>query len=113
MASIADVEASTLSHGQQRHLDIAIALALEPSILLLDEPTSGMSPEETREITSLIEDIAGEITIAIIEHDMEVVMGLADRVAVMNSGQLLTVGTPETVSEDERVQKAYLSGGIA
>jgi branched-chain amino acid transport system ATP-binding protein len=113
IASVADEQASTLSHGQQRHLDIAIALASRPRLLLLDEPTAGMSPEETWETTELIKEIAADLTIVIIEHDMEVVMGLSDRIAVMNGGQLITVGSPESVRQDERVQRAYLSGGVA
>jgi branched-chain amino acid transport system ATP-binding protein len=113
LTSVADDAASTLSHGQQRHLDIAIALATNPKVLLLDEPTAGMSVEETRETTALIEEIANDITVVIIEHDMEVVMDLSDRVAVMNGGQLITIGSPDSVSEDERVQKAYLTGGVA
>jgi branched-chain amino acid transport system ATP-binding protein len=113
LAAVAGERASTLSHGQQRHLDIAIALATRPKLLLLDEPTAGMSPDETRETTELIREIANDVTIVIIEHDMEVVMGLSDRIAVMNSGRLIAMGTPETVRDDERVQKAYLTGGVA
>ncbi|MFB6360356.1 MAG: ABC transporter ATP-binding protein [Halobacteriales archaeon] len=103
--------ASTLSHGQRRHLEVGIALASEPDLLLMDEPTAGMSPEETVEMTQLIESIAADTTLVLVEHDMEVVMNVSDRVAVMNQGQLLTVDTPAAVREDETVQRAYFSGG--
>lgn len=103
--------ASTLSHGQRRHLEVGIALASNPGLLLMDEPTAGMSPEETVEMTELIESIAEETTLVIVEHDMDVVMNVSNRVAVMNQGQLLTVDTPAAVREDEAVQRAYFSGG--
>ncbi|WP_339106203.1 ABC transporter ATP-binding protein [Haloterrigena salinisoli] len=103
--------ASSLSYGQRRHLEIAIALASEPELLLMDEPTAGMSPEETREVVELIEDIATDMTIVIIEHDMDIVMGISDRIAVLNEGSLLTQGTPAEIQRDERVQRAYLGGG--
>lgn len=103
--------AGTLSHGQRRHLEVGIALASDPDLLLMDEPTAGMSPEETVEMTSLIESIATDTTLVIVEHDMDVVMNVSDRVAVMNQGQLLTVDTPAAVREDDQVQRAYFSGG--
>jgi branched-chain amino acid transport system ATP-binding protein len=113
LTDISESRAVNLSHGQQRHLDIAIALASDPDLLLLDEPTAGMSPEETRNTTVLIEALAEAVTIAMIEHDMDVVMGVSDRVAVMNNGRLIAVDSPEAVRAKERVQEAYLRGGIA
>jgi len=110
LLDIAQEPANSLSHGQQRHLEICIALACNPDLLVMDEPTAGMSPEETVETRELVEDLAEDITIVIIEHDMDVVMRVADRLAVMEDGSLLTVGPPETVREDERVQQAYLGG---
>ncbi|MDT3437755.1 ABC transporter ATP-binding protein [Haloarcula sp. 1CSR25-25] len=110
LLDIAQEPANSLSHGQQRHLEICIALACNPDVLVMDEPTAGMSPEETVETRELVEDLAEDITIVIIEHDMDVVMRVADRLAVMENGSLLTVGPPETVREDERVQQAYLGG---
>jgi branched-chain amino acid transport system ATP-binding protein len=110
LLDIAQEPANSLSHGQQRHLEICIALACNPDVLVMDEPTAGMSPEETVETRELVEDLAEDITIVIIEHDMDVVMRVADRLAVMEDGSLLTVGPPETVREDERVQQAYLGG---
>ncbi|WP_430506277.1 ABC transporter ATP-binding protein [Haloparvum sp. PAK95] len=111
LAEVATETASSLSYGQRRHLEIAIALASEPRLLLMDEPTAGMSPEETNETVELIEDIAADTTVVIIEHDMDIVMGIADRIAVLNEGKLLTQGPPEEIQSDERVQEAYLRGG--
>lgn len=111
LADRAEVRASELSHGMQRHLDIAVALASEPALLLLDEPTAGMSSSETGEVSALIEEIAEELTLVIIEHDMDVVMGVSDRVAVMNRGQLLAVGSPDDVRQNAEVQRAYFTGG--
>ncbi|WP_247004190.1 ABC transporter ATP-binding protein [Halosolutus gelatinilyticus] len=108
---VAREPASSLSYGQRRHLEIAIAIASDPKLLLLDEPTAGMSPEETRETVELIEDIATDTTIVIIEHDMDIVMGISDRIAVLNEGSLLAQGTPTEIQRDERVQRAYLRGG--
>ena len=109
--NVATEPASSLSYGQRRHLEIAIALASEPDLLLMDEPTAGMSPEETRESVELIEDIATDTTVVIIEHDMDIVMGISDRIAVLNEGSLLAQGPPAEIQEDERVQRAYLRGG--
>jgi len=108
---VAHEPASNLSYGQRRHLEIAIALASDPDLLLMDEPTAGMSPEETNETVELIEDIATDITLIIIEHDMEIVMGISDQIAVLNNGSLLTQGAPAEIQQDERVQRAYLRGG--
>ncbi len=110
LADAADRRAADLSYGQRRHLEIGIALASDPALLLMDEPTAGMSPEETSETVELIEDIAADATLAIIEHDMEIVMGISDHIAVMNEGELLSWGSPEEIRTDERVQRAYLGG---
>lgn len=111
LEGIADEPANTLSHGQQRHLELAIGLGSDPDLLLMDEPTSGMSPEETRRTMDLIDSIAEETTLLVIEHDMDVVMNVSDRIAVMNQGGLLTMDTPEAVQADEQVQEVYLGGG--
>jgi branched-chain amino acid transport system ATP-binding protein len=111
LADVADERAATLSHGQRRHLEVAIALAADPELLLLDEPTAGMSPEETAQMADLIRSLGTDVTIVLVEHDMDVVMGVSDRIAVMNRGELLTVDTPEAVRSDEAVQRAYFSGG--
>ena len=107
-----DTLAENLSHGDQRRLGIAVALATEPDVLLLDEPTSGMGPDATNRTAKLIENIRDEfgIAILIIEHDMSVVLDISDRITVLYDGNRLTTGTPEEVSADEEVQEAYLGG---
>lgn len=111
LMDVADRPAGNLSHGQRRHLEVGIALALDPDLLLLDEPTAGMSPAETRGMKDLIESIAADITLVIVEHDMEVVMDVSDLVAVMSQGSVIAFDEPSTVRKDDAVQRAYLSGG--
>jgi branched-chain amino acid transport system ATP-binding protein len=107
-----DELAENLSHGEQRYLEICLALATAPRLLLLDEPTAGMTPGETREATALIRRIARErgLTLLLIEHDMSVVMGISDRVAVLHFGEKIAEGTPEQIRNDPRVVEAYLGG---
>ncbi len=100
--------AKNLSYGAQRQLEIAIALATEPSVLLLDEPTAGMSPAETNAITALLRDLPRTLTLLIIEHDMDVVFGLAERVTVLHYGEVISDGTVEQVRNDPRVMEVYL-----
>ncbi len=100
--------AANLSHGEQRNLEIGIALATEPKLLCLDEPTAGMSAAETNETKELIRRIAKDLTILIVEHDMEVVMELCDRITVLNYGQILAEGTPEEIQENPKVLEVYL-----
>lgn len=103
--------AQDLSYGEQRQLELAICLAARPELLLLDEPTAGMSPAETRDVVSLLlERIPPSVTLLIVEHDLEVVERVARRVLVMETGALLADGTPEQVRSDARVQEAYLKG---
>jgi branched-chain amino acid transport system ATP-binding protein len=103
-----DELAANLSHGEQRNLEIGIALATEPKLLCLDEPTAGMSASETHGIMDLIRKIGESLTILIVEHDMQVVMSLADRITVFNYGQILAEGTPEEIQANPQVQEAYL-----
>jgi len=103
-----DELAANLSHGEQRTLEIAIALATEPQLLCLDEPTAGMSAAETRGTVELIQRIAKDLTILIVEHDMEVVMGLANRITVLHYGQILAEGTPAEIRENPQVLEVYL-----
>ncbi len=100
--------AANLSHGEQRTLEIAIALATEPRLLCLDEPTAGMSAGETRDTVALIRRISKQLAILIVEHDMEVVMELAHRITVLHYGEVLAEGTPAEIQGDPRVLEVYL-----
>jgi branched-chain amino acid transport system ATP-binding protein len=111
LLDVADRQASNLSYGQRRHLEIGIALAAGPDLLLMDEPTAGMSPEETADTVDLIQEIASDTTLVLIEHDMEIVMDISEHIAVMNEGELIARGDPEDIRTDDRVQRAYLGGG--
>ena len=103
-----DEMAANLSHGAQRNLEIGIALATEPELLCLDEPTAGMSVSETRSTVELVRRIAKDLTIVIVEHDMEVVMGLAKTITVLHYGEVLAEGTPAQIQANQRVQEVYL-----
>jgi branched-chain amino acid transport system ATP-binding protein len=100
--------AANLSHGEQRNLEIGIALATEPKLLCLDEPTAGMSVAETHATVDLVRRIAVNLTILIVEHDMEVVMGLAQTITVLHYGEVLAEGTPAKIQANPRVQEVYL-----
>ena len=100
-----------LSYGEQRQLEIGVALATSPKLLLLDEPTAGMSPEETERMTRLLEGLPREVALLIIEHDMDVVSSLADRVLVLHYGEVLAEGTFDEVKADPRVYEVYLGSG--
>ncbi len=108
LAGKEDELASNLSHGEQRNLEIGIALATEPKLLCLDEPTAGMSVAETHGTVELVRRIAHGFTILIVEHDMEVVMGLAHVITVLNYGEVLAEGTPAQIQANPRVQEVYL-----
>lgn len=99
---------ANLSHGEQRNLEIGIALATEPKLLCLDEPTAGMSVAETHQTVELIRRIARDLTIMIVEHDMEVVMGLAHTITVLHYGEILAEGSPTEIQANARVQEVYL-----
>jgi branched-chain amino acid transport system ATP-binding protein len=105
------VAAGTLSYGEQRQLEIGVALATSPRVLLLDEPTAGMSPEETHRMTQLLAGLPREVTLLIIEHDMDVVFSLADRITVLHHGEVLAEGAPDEVRADARVYEVYLGTG--
>jgi branched-chain amino acid transport system ATP-binding protein len=100
--------AENLSHGSKRRLEIGMALALEPDLLLMDEPTAGLADEEVREITEFIRGIADDYTILLVEHKMDVVMGLSDRISVLHMGELVADDTVEGIKNNERVQEVYL-----
>ena len=102
-----DVVASTLPYGHQRLLEVAIGLALRPKLLILDEPTQGLAADEIVKFCDLVRDIARDATILLIEHNVPVVMEIADRITVMNNGSILAEGLPAEIKADPRVQKAY------
>jgi branched-chain amino acid transport system ATP-binding protein len=108
LAGKADELAANLSHGEQRNLEIGIALATEPKLLCLDEPTAGMSVTETHATVELVRSIAADLTILIVEHDMEVVMGLARTITVLHYGEVLAEGSPAAIQANPRVQEVYL-----
>jgi len=105
-------QATTLPHGDQRLLEIAMAVAQEPALLLLDEPTQGLSPEDTVATVAVIRQVAQRqgLTILLVEHDMDVVFDLADRISVLHFGQLIAEGTPDQIRANVEVQRAYLGG---
>jgi len=107
--------AGTLPYGDQRRLEVARALATEPKLILLDEPTAGMNPQETAEFTSFVRRVRDEkdLTVLLIEHDMKVVMGVSERITVLEYGAKIAEGTPEEIRADERVIEAYLGSGAA
>jgi branched-chain amino acid transport system ATP-binding protein len=102
--------AMNLAYGDQRRLEVARALGTDPKLLLLDEPTAGMSPDETRRMTEMIAGLPGDITLLVIEHDMDVVFTLADRITVLHYGEVLAEGTADEVRADPRVYEVYLGG---
>ncbi len=110
LADALDTEVRTLSYGTRRQLEIALALEMEPKVLLLDEPTAGMSPEETAHIQEKIADLPLNLGLLIIEHDMEVLFGLADRVTVLDYGRVLLQGDAEEVRSSDIVRRRYLGG---
>ena len=104
--------AGNLSHGELRNLDLAIALAPRPRLLLLDEPTAGMSPGETEATVRLISELRRELTVVMIEHKMNVILEIADRITVLNLGKTLFEGAPDEVRQHPRVQEVYLAGAL-
>lgn len=108
LSSNDDRPAGALSHGHQRLLEISMALALRPELLILDEPTQGLAPEEIAGLAALIRRIAGNVTVLLIEHNMEVVLGLSQRVTVMNWGDIIAEGTPQEIEANPEVQRVYL-----
>jgi branched-chain amino acid transport system ATP-binding protein len=111
LAERGDVVASAMSHGEQKQLELAIALATEPRLLLLDEPMAGLGPSECATTVELLRSLKGSMTIVLVEHDMDAVFALADRISVLVAGRHLLTGTSEDVRNDEAVRAAYLGDG--
>jgi branched-chain amino acid transport system ATP-binding protein len=109
----ADVRAANLAHGEQRQLEIAMALATRPRLLLLDEPMAGMGKDESERMTQLLSRLKREETILLVEHDMDVVFALADRITVLVYGRVIASGTPDAIRGDAEVRAAYLGDGDA
>jgi len=107
------IPARALSHGERRQLELAVALAQRPRVLLLDEPTAGMSPTETGRITELIASLDRSLTLVIVEHDMDVVFRLAERITVLHEGRVIAEGTPAQVRGDTLVNEVYLGKVVA
>lgn len=103
-----DVPAGFLSYGEQRALEVGLTIASDPEVILLDEPTAGMSMDETRQAIKLIDRVTKGKTLMIIEHDMEVIFSLADVITVMHYGEIVATGSPEEIRKDQKVKEAYL-----
>jgi len=112
LESKANQLAREISHGEQRQLELAIALAAAPRVLLLDEPAAGLSPDETRKMVALVRALKGRYTIVLIEHKMDIIMSVSDRISVMHFGSLIAEGTPAEIQKNPEVRRAYL-GGVA
>jgi branched-chain amino acid transport system ATP-binding protein len=110
LVQYAELRAGDLSHGDKKRLDIAIALATKPRLLLLDEPVAGMSLEEVAKTDTLIRALAKRMTVLLIEHDMAMIMGVSDSITVLHQGKVLAEGTPAQIRANARVQEAYLGG---
>jgi branched-chain amino acid transport system ATP-binding protein len=110
LADQATTPASALSHGAKRQLEVGIALAGDPDVLLLDEPNAGVSSESVDDIIALIDDVASDHAVLLVEHNMDIVMNVSERVVVLHRGEVIADGDPETVRADPDVQEAYLGG---
>jgi branched-chain amino acid transport system ATP-binding protein len=108
LSDVRDVPTAELSYGKQRHLELALTMARDPTLVMLDEPTAGLNSEESRRAVQLIRDLTEGRTLMMVEHDMEVVFNLADRITVLNNGEILATGHPDEIRENENVKKAYL-----
>jgi branched-chain amino acid transport system ATP-binding protein len=108
LEEVKGIPASDLSYGRQRQLELALAMALDPALIMLDEPTAGLNSDETRQAVKLIRGLTEGKTLMMVEHDMDVVFNLADRITVLKDGRILITGTPQEIRDNTDVQKAYL-----
>ncbi len=111
LADKARTQAKSLAHGQQRALEIAVALAGNPALLLMDEPTAGMSPEETKVMMELIRRLVERRTVVLVEHKMKMVMGISERIVVLHHGELIAEGSPDDIRANDLVKRVYLGQG--
>ena len=113
LRSVAGVRASDLSYGDRRRLEVGLVVATDPEVVLLDEPTAGMSGDETEATIDLFEDVLADRTVVLVEHNVDLVMRVSDRITTLNGGQVVATGTPAEIAADDRVQAAYLGGYTA
>jgi len=112
LGPLAGADVKNLAYGEQRQLELALALAGKPKILLLDEPTAGMSPAETEAMLALMSGLPRDITLLIVEHDMDVVFSLADTITVLHLGEVLAMGTPKEIQSHDQVREVYMGGSV-
>ena len=110
LSAVKNLPTKTLSYGDKRVLEIGIAMASEPKLLLMDEPTSGLPTSETERIKEFIKKISTQLTVLVIEHDMDIVLTISDIIVVLHQGKVIAQGPPEEIKANEEVQEAYLGG---